>query len=756
MVFRLLVSVAFVFALVSGPVAGAAAQDRSSAWRALLERDPSIADDASVDWRQRLILHLLTPGQAEAYFSGRAAAEELILSDGRTLAAALEEPAPRAGGVYVPLPVSCRLFAAVTDEPGAAGVHIERSFKLGRFDLSAQGGSSSGCPVLQDAMAVVLQIRVQGLGLMQPRLKLWADGMPEPAAAAMERSAELAFEDRTATTVVNLCAGPECGASGLRLKSSHAAAVEADLIGYFRPLSAADGAGSRPIFPFALESSSNNFFGTGAGANTTTAERNSFFGASSGAANTEGSDNAFFGFRAGFSNTTGELNAFFGRSAGSSNASGSRNAFFGHNAGFHNTASQNSFFGQNAGFSNTSGFDNSFFGSSAGFSNTTGSSNSFFGRDAGRDNTSGFSNNFFGRNAGTNNTTGSSNSFFGRGAGFSNTTGAVNSFFGRFTGNSNTTGVSNSFFGGDAGFNNTTGASNSFFGRFAGNSNTVEDNNTFIGSFSRGAAGVANATALGHRAQVLQSNSLVLGSIAGLNEAFETPHASVNVGIGTPAPARQLHLAGSNAVFRMDRDQNTAAFILVRTNASGDPLKTFVVGTNASGANNGEFIINDLGQAVGGEGARRLTITNAGEAHFTGTVRAPAFQQTSSLRYKSEVETVARAIDLLSRLRGVRFVWKESGEPSLGLIAEEAADVVPELIAINEQSGQAEAVNYAALTAVLIEAVKEQQAEIQTLQARLNRLETLEARFVQMESLLSGLLGAREHRTQLVRTSEGR
>jgi hypothetical protein len=62
----------------------------------------------------------------------------------------------------------------------------------------------------------------------------------------------------------------------------------------------------------------------------------------------------------------------------------------------------------------------------------------------------------------------------------------------------------------------------------------------------------------------------------------------------------------------MDRSADTAAFILVRTTTAGTALKTFVVGANAAGPNNGQFIINDLGTAVGGDGVRRLTIGNTG------------------------------------------------------------------------------------------------------------------------------------------------
>jgi hypothetical protein len=82
---------------------------------------------------------------------------------------------------------------------------------------------------------------------------------------------------------------------------------------------------------------------------------------------------------------------------------------------------------------------------------------------------------------------------------------------------------------------------NSFFGNNAGLSNTTEENNTFLGALSDGAAGITNATAIGFRAKVTQSNSLVLGSINGLN--FAT--ADTKVGIGTTAPAANLHVTGT-------------------------------------------------------------------------------------------------------------------------------------------------------------------------------------------------------------------
>lgn len=206
-----------------------------------------------------------------------------------------------------------------------------------------------------------------------------------------------------------------------------------------------------------------------------------------------------------------------------------------------------------------------------------------------------------------------------------------------------------------------------------------------------------------------------------------------NVGLGIPTAARQLHLRGSNATFRMDRDADTAAFILVRTTPAGDPLKTFVVGTNASGANNGEFIINDLGQNTGGAGARRMTITNSGETHFTGTVRAPAFVTTSSLRYKENVSSLRDPVGIVSSLQGVSFDWKETGTPSVGLIAEELAPVLPALVGRNAVSGDVEGINYSGIVAVLVEAVKAQQSQIETLREELAEIRSLQGRVSELE-----------------------
>ena len=138
---------------------------------------------------------------------------------------------------------------------------------------------------------------------------------------------------------------------------------------------------------------------------------------------------------------------------------------------------------------------------------------------------------FVGTAAGFNNTTGSFLTAVGPSAGVNNTTGNLNTFLGYGSGSGTTTGGLNTFVGANAGDNNTKGNENTFIGL-----------NTRIGTgFTNGSA-MTNATALGARAQVSQSNSLVLGSIAGQNGAA----ATVNVGIGITSPRSRLDVRSGN------------------------------------------------------------------------------------------------------------------------------------------------------------------------------------------------------------------
>jgi hypothetical protein len=152
-------------------------------------------------------------------------------------------------------------------------------------------------------------------------------------------------------------------------------------------------------------------------------------------------------------------------------------------------------------------------------------------------------NTFVGNQAGFQ-TASSSNTFVGSQAGRINNTGTRNSFFGVRSGEDNNTGDNNSMFGFEAG-KNVKGDSNSFFGSLSGTTDTDGFGNTLVGFRTDvGSSSLVNATAIGTRAMVSQSNSLVLGSINGVNNSL----ADTNVGIGTTAPERRLHVRGPSNV----------------------------------------------------------------------------------------------------------------------------------------------------------------------------------------------------------------
>ncbi len=192
-------------------------------------------------------------------------------------------------------------------------------------------------------------------------------------------------------------------------------------------------------------------------------------------------------------------------------------------------ASQNAFLGfaGNPSASNT-GSANTASGYAALLANTTGNNNTASGYSALSQNTTGYFNTASGSLALSSNTTGNLNTASGYAALANNTAGG-NTASGYF-----------------ALVGNTTGAFNTAIGSYAGQ--TVDQsvmtgaNNTAVGAGAEfGTGTLTNATAIGSNARVDKSNSLVLGSIKGVNSATN----SVNVGIGTTTPASTLDVQGT-------------------------------------------------------------------------------------------------------------------------------------------------------------------------------------------------------------------
>jgi hypothetical protein len=398
---------------------------------------------------------------------------------------------------------------------------------------------------------------------------------------------------------------------------------------------------------------------------------------------------------------------------------GTNNVFAGAGTGAVNTGTDNTFVGFNAGNANTTNVnfpanENAFFGSHAGEANISGIRNAFFGAYAGRFNTTGNDNCVFGDRAGVVNN-GSANAIFGTGAGFDNSNGSINSFFGRNAGNLNTTGSNNSFFGGLAGNNNTTGANNSFFGESAGLSNTAENNNTFMGANTNGFAGIVNATAIGANAAVTQSNSLVLGSINGINGGT----ANTNVGIGTTTPEQLLSVAGAAVIDQANQNTGTTAFGLTFGHASGEGIASK---RNGGGNQFGlDFYTQFLARmSIAQSGEVSLSVLPAGSFPLCRNAANQIGDCASSLRYKKDVASFRGGLDIVDRLRPISYTWKDHDERDLGLGAEEVAAIEPRLVTRNGK-GEIQGVKYDRLTAVLVNAIKQQELQIRDQEVQISR-----------------------------------
>jgi len=94
----------------------------------------------------------------------------------------------------------------------------------------------------------------------------------------------------------------------------------------------------------------------------------------------------------------------------------------------------------------------------------------------------------------------------------------------------------------------------------------------------------------------------------------------------------------------------------------------------------------------------------------SGQATAVDFNSTSDERFKSNVKIIDNAVDKVMKLDGVYFDWIANGEHSMGVIAQQIEEVVPEVVSTDNKGFKS--VSYGKLVGLLIEAIKEQQETI--------------------------------------------
>jgi hypothetical protein len=275
-----------------------------------------------------------------------------------------------------------------------------------------------------------------------------------------------------------------------------------------------------------------------------------------------------------------------------------------------------------------------------------------------------------------------------------NTTGNYNSIFGYTAGYQNSTGLFNSFFGLAAGVD-ATGSENSFFGANAGGETTTGRENVFIGgSTSFSSAGSQNTTG---------SDNTFVGRGAGTSNI--SGNSNTALGNGADVEAEDL-------------DHATA------------------IGAGARVSTSNTIALGRFG------GADKVVVYGLGAAGSTALCRNASNQIStcsSSLRYKTDVQTFTGGLNIINRLRPITFNWINGGTPDLGFGAEEVAKVEPLLTYRNDQ-GEIEGVKYSQISVVLVNAIKEQQSQISQQQTQVKsqqeRLKAYEQQATQQQQRL--------------------
>jgi hypothetical protein len=241
-------------------------------------------------------------------------------------------------------------------------------------------------------------------------------------------------------------------------------------------------------------------------------------------------------------------------------------------------------------------------------------------------------------------------------------------------------------------------------------------------------------------AQVFAGTSLFLHNAGGSNNTFLGVNAgsaatgiTANTGVGYNALNHAGGLSGNNvavgagALFNTTTGQNNIAIGTSVGIGLSTGSNNIYIGNPGSGNESGQIPIGTVANItqgtviVGihgfGSGSGIPVIVNSGGRLGTNT---------SSIRFKEDVRAIGSESDDLMKLRPVAFRYRESHEAGglqqYGLIAEEVAQIYPELV-VNDDQGRPLAIRSQLLEPLLLNELQNQRREIEELKARLEKLE---------------------------------
>ncbi len=327
-------------------------------------------------------------------------------------------------------------------------------------------------------------------------------------------------------------------------------------------------------------------------------------------------------------------------------------------------------------------------------------------------------------------------------------------------GRSNKARGSMSFVGGGGQSNATPGDSNVASGNASaivcGIGNSATDSGAFVGAgrgndatgkFAVIPGGLSNAAsgrlsfAAGLRAKSHHTGAFVWADATDADFASSANNqflirAGGGVGIGTNAPEGPLHVletsvagATANVASTGIFERNSANYISI-LGLDGSP-KGILFG-DGTDAEHGGIIFDDVAldglEFRTGGNVTRMTLSSAGDLTVTGCVDGNNTACASDGRFKKDIQPLEDALGTIEKLRGVSYAWRRDEFPDqnfedgrhMGLIAQQTQDVVPE--AVHKRDDGYLSIEYNSFVPLLIEAIKEQQKQIDELKATIQSM----------------------------------
>ena len=210
---------------------------------------------------------------------------------------------------------------------------------------------------------------------------------------------------------------------------------------------------------------------------------------------------------------------------------------------------------------------------------------------------------------------------------------------------------------------------------------------------------------------IAQKNRMVISASGSIGVGVDDPKAAFEVGSNGSTVHKIRSVTGGAYYVSMPGSsvENMVAFGDASAIIGGEPGTRVMLWTN-----NLPLFFPFGSLILGGTENQGQRLQVVGDGRFTGSVSAASFVQNSSLRYKQDVETLENALDTVLAMRGVSYVRKDNGEKEIGFIAEEVHELLPDVVVLNKEQ-QPDAIAYSQIIPVLVEAMKQQQEQIDEL-----------------------------------------